>query len=105
MSIIFIQKATELHQTKILPKIKAVCDLNQNTFMAIMEAPLELSGGGFTPLRVTASALFVIHFVQNWRTAEANLGKLIRITYARAQYNDGVSFSLFKRPDGRLPHL
>ena len=70
-----------------------------------MEAKIELSGGGFTPLHVTASASSVMHFVRNWRTEEEDLGKLIRITYAHAQYNAGVSFSLFERPDVDLPHL
>ena len=70
-----------------------------------MEAPIKLSGGGFTPLHVIASTLSLMHFVQNWRTAVEDLGKLIMITYARAQYNAGVSFSLFERPDVDLPHL
>lgn len=90
---------------KTLPKIKAMCGFNRNTSKAIMEAQIELSGGGFSPLHVTASASSVMHFMQNWRTEEEDLGKLIRITYARAQYNTGVSFSLFKRPDVNLPHL
>ena len=50
-------------ERKTLPKIKAMCGFNQNTSKAIMEAPIELSGGGFTPLHVTASASSVMHFV------------------------------------------
>ena len=99
------QKQINSIERKTLPKIKAMCGFNRNTSKAIMEAPIELSGGGFIPLHVTASASSVMHFVRNWRTAEEDLGKIIRITYARAQFNAGVSFSLFERPDVKLPHL
>ena len=71
-------------ERKTLPKIKAMCGFNRNTSKAIMEAPIELSGAGFIPLHFTASASSVMHFVRNWRTVEEDLGKIIRITYARA---------------------
>ena len=82
-----------------------MCGFNQNTSKAILEAPIELSGGGFTPLHVTESASSVMHFIRNWWNEEEDLGKIIRCTYTRAQYNAGVSFSLFEQPDIKLPHL
>ena len=92
-------------ERKTLPRIKAMCGFNRNTSKTILEAPIELSGGAFTPLHVTASASSVMHFIRNWRTKEEDLRKIIRCTYARAQYNAGVSFSLFEKPDIKLPHL
>lgn len=70
-----------------------------------MEVPIKLFGGGFTPIHGTASESSVMHFVCNWRTEEEGIGKIIRCTYTRAQYNAGVSFSLFERPKIKLPPL
>ena len=92
-------------ERKTLPRIKAMCGFNRNTSKAILEAPIELSGGGFTPFHVTANASSVMHFIRNWRTKKEDLGKIIRCTYARAQYNAGVSFSLFEQPDIKFLHL
>ena len=61
-----------------------MCGFNQNTSKVILGAPIELSGGSFTPLHVTASALFVMNFIRNWRTEEEDLEKIIQCTYARA---------------------
>ena len=87
-------------ERKTLPRIRAMCGFNRNTSKAILEAPIELSGGGFTPFHVTANALSMMHFIRNWRTEEEDLGKIIRCTY-----DAGVSFSLFEKPDIKLPHL
>ena len=88
-----------------LPKIKSICGYNKTTKLEILEAPLELSGGGFTPLHVTAGAGYVLHFIRNWRTETENLGKMIRICYAWSAANAGVSFPLFESPEIEIPHL
>ena len=46
-----------------------------------------------------------MYFIRNWRTEEKELEKIIQCTYARAQYNAGVSFSLFEQPDIKFPLL
>ena len=65
-----------------LLKLYSACRFNRNTKREILQAPTELSGGGSTPLHVTASAVYVHHFIRNWRTQTKDLGKVIRICYA-----------------------
>ena len=88
-----------------LPKIYAASGYNRNTKKVNLQAPSELSGGSFTPLHVTASASYVLHFIRNWRSKTEKLGKVIRICYAWAAANAGVFFPLFEFPDTNIPHL
>ena len=62
------KKQLESIEKKTIPKMKSACGYNCSTKLEIMEGPVELSGGGFTPLHVTAGAGYVLHFICNWRT-------------------------------------
>ena len=99
------KKQLESIEKKTIPKMKSACGYNCTTKLEIMEGPIELSGGGFTPLHVTAGAGYVLHFIRNWRTESEDLGKIIRICYAWAASNAGVSFPLFESPEIPIPHL
>jgi hypothetical protein len=65
-----------------MPKLYAKCGFNRNTSRAVLAAPIELGGGGFTPLYVTAGTGYVTHFLKNWRTPTEDIGKQLRIVYA-----------------------
>jgi hypothetical protein len=45
-----------------MPKLYTKCGFNRNTLRAVLAAPIELGGGGFTPLYVTAGTGYVTHF-------------------------------------------
>jgi hypothetical protein len=47
-----------------MPKLYAKCGFNRNTSRAVLVAPIELGGGGFTPLYVTAGTGCVTHFLK-----------------------------------------
>jgi hypothetical protein len=64
-----------------------------------------LSGGGFTPLHVTAGTGYVTHFLKNWRTPEEDIGKKLCIVYAWNSYQAGVSFPLLEHPDVNLDYV
>ena len=78
--------------------MKSACGYNCSTKLEIMEGPVKLSGGGFTPLHVTAGVGYVLYFICNWNTESEDFGKLIRICYVWAASNAGVSFPLFEFP-------
>ncbi|OEU21556.1 hypothetical protein FRACYDRAFT_235180 [Fragilariopsis cylindrus CCMP1102] len=87
--LISIEKAS-------MPQIYAKCGFNRNTARAVLAGPIELGGGGFTPLKVTAGAGYVTHFLKNWRTITEDIGKHTRIVYAWTAYQAGVTFPLFE---------
>ena len=88
-----------------MPKIYARCGFNRNTSRAVLAGPIELSGGGFTPLHVTAGTGYVTHFLKNWRTPAEDIGKQLRIVYAWTSYQAGVSFPLLENPDKELDYV
>jgi hypothetical protein len=51
-----------------MPKLYAKCGFIRNTSRTVLATPMELGGGGFTPLYVTAGTGYVTHFLKNWRT-------------------------------------
>jgi hypothetical protein len=51
-----------------MPRLYEKCGFNRNTSRAVLAAPIELGGGGFSPLYVTAGTGYVTHFLKNWRT-------------------------------------
>jgi hypothetical protein len=48
-----------------MPKLIAKCGFNRNTSRAVLTGPIELGGGGFTPLKVTAGTGYVNRFLKN----------------------------------------
>ncbi|OEU11291.1 hypothetical protein FRACYDRAFT_246405 [Fragilariopsis cylindrus CCMP1102] len=88
-----------------MPQIYAKCGFNRNTSRALLAGPVSLGGGGFTPLKVTAGAGYVTHFLKNWRTQTEDIGKHLRICYTWAILQAGVTFPLFEQPAIELPHL
>ena len=88
-----------------MPKLYAKCGFNRNTSRAVLAGPIELAGGGFTPLHVTAGTGYVTHFLKNWRTPDEDIGKQLRIVYAWTSYQAGVSFPLLERPEVELDYV
>jgi hypothetical protein len=88
-----------------MPKLYAKCGFNRNTSRAVLAAPIELGGGGFTPLYVTAGTGYVTHFLKNWRTPTEDIGKQLRIVYAWYAYQSGVSYPVLEHPDRKLDYI
>jgi hypothetical protein len=88
-----------------MPKLYAKCGFNRNTSRAVLAGPIELGGGGFTPLYVTAGTGYVTHFLKNWRTPTEDIGKQLRIVYAWTAYQAGVSFPLLEHPDRPVDYV
>ena len=92
-------------QRQNFSRIFAKCGYNRNTAKAIMHGPIDMAGGGFTPLRVTAGSGYVIHFLKNWRTGNEIIGKTMRIVYTWYQSHAGITFPLLEQPQIKLPYL
>jgi hypothetical protein len=60
-----------------MPKMYAKCGFNRNTSRAVLAAPIELGGGGFTPLYVTAGACYVTHFLKKLENANRRYRRTI----------------------------
>ncbi|OEU15138.1 hypothetical protein FRACYDRAFT_239817 [Fragilariopsis cylindrus CCMP1102] len=88
-----------------MPKLYACCGFNRNTSRAVLAGPIELGGGGFTPLKVVAGTGYVTHFLKNWRTPEEDIGKKIRIVYAWTAFQAGVTFPLLETTDVELDYV
>jgi hypothetical protein len=88
-----------------MPKLYAKCGFNRHTSRAVLAAPIELGGGGFTPLYVTAGTGYVTHFLKNWRTPTEDIGKQLRIVYAWYAYQSGVSYPVLEHPDRKLDYI
>ncbi|OEU08199.1 hypothetical protein FRACYDRAFT_249987 [Fragilariopsis cylindrus CCMP1102] len=88
-----------------MPKVYAKCGFNRNTSRAVLAGPIELGGGGFTPLYVTAGTGYVTHFLKNWRTPTEDIGKQLRIVYAWSAYQSGVTYPLLEHPGRNLEHM
>jgi hypothetical protein len=88
-----------------MPKLYARCGFNRNTLRAVLAGPIELGGGGFTPLYVTAGSGYVTHFLKNWRTPTEDIGKQLRIVYAWTAYQSGVTFPLLECPERPLQYI
>jgi hypothetical protein len=88
-----------------MPKFYAKCGFNRNTSRAVLAAPIELGGGGFTSLYVTAGTGYVTHFLKNWRTPTEDIGKQLRIAYAWYAYQSGVSYPVLEHPDRKLDYI
>jgi hypothetical protein len=88
-----------------MPKMYACCGFNRNTSRAVLAAPIELGGGGFTPLKVVAGTGYVTHFLKNWRTPEEDIGKKIRIVYAWTAFQAGVTFPLLENTDEEIDYV
>jgi hypothetical protein len=92
-------------ETASLPKLIAKCGFNRDTSRAVLSGPIELGGGGFTPLYVTAGSGYILHFLKNWRTIKEDIGKQLRITYAWSAFQSGVSFPLLEEPHIELSYI
>jgi hypothetical protein len=88
-----------------MPKIYARCGYNRNTARAVLAGPIELGGGGFTPLYVTAGTGYVTHFLKNWRTPTEDIGKQVRIVYAWTAYQAGVTYPILEHPERQLDYI
>jgi hypothetical protein len=88
-----------------MPKLYAKCGFNRNTSRAVLAGPIELGGGGFTPLYATAGTGYVTHFLKNWRTPTEDIGKQLRIVYAWSAYQSGVSYPLLEHPGRPLDYI
>ena len=75
-----------------MPRLYSASGYNRNMARALIEAPLDMGGAGFVPLRIYAYSGWIIHFIKNWRTPSKELGKFLCILYAWAMENAGVSF-------------
>ena len=98
-------KQLEKIQRQNFSQIFAKCGYNRKTSKAIMHGPIDMAGGGFTPLRFTAGSGYVIHFMKNWRTGNKIIGKSMRIVYAWYQSHAGTTFPLLEQPQIMLPYL
>jgi len=88
-----------------MPKLIAKCGFNRNTSRAVLAGPIELGGGGFTPLKVTAGTGYVNHFLKNWRSNTEDIGKQLRILYIWTVLQAGVSFPLLEQPEQELDYV
>jgi hypothetical protein len=88
-----------------MPKLYAKCGFNRNTSRAALDGPIELGGGGFTPLYVTAGTGYVTHFLKNWRTPTEDIGKQLRIVYAWTAYQAGVAYPYLEHPERPLDYV
>jgi len=88
-----------------MPKLIAKCGYNRNTSRAVLAGPIELGGGGFTPLYTTSGSGYVLHFLKNWRTPAEDIGKQLRITYAWSAFQAGVSFPLLEHPHKEVNYV
>ena len=105
-TIIFEYETTrEDSTTEFFSQIFAKCGFNRKTSKAIMHGPIDMAGGGFTPLRFTAGSGYVIHFMKNWRTGNEIIGKSMQIVYAWYQSHAGTTFPLLEQPQIMLPYL
>ena len=98
-------KQLEAIEKENMSSIYAKCGYNRKTSRKVLQGPLSLGGGGFTPLYATALAGSIMHFLKNWRSPTEQIGKVTQAVYAWAQANAGVSFSLFEKPHIPVPHL
>ena len=85
--------------------MKSACRYSCTIKFEIMESSVKLSGGGLTPLHVTAGAGYILHIIWNWRTESEDLAKIIQICYTWAASNARVTFPLFKLPKKLIPHV
>ena len=85
-------------EKKTLPRLYARCGFNRNTARAVLQGPTDLGGGGFRPLQTTAGSGYVTHFLKFFRSPQEDVGKLIRISLAWAQYQSGLSYGILKHP-------
>jgi hypothetical protein len=92
-------------ESSCLPKIISKCGYNRNTSREVLGGPANLTGGGIIPLVATTGAGEVLHFIKNWRTSNADIGKVLRIVYAWCQYQAGVSFPLLENPAEPITYL
>lgn len=82
-----------------MPKFIARYGFNINTARAVLAGPIELGGGGFTPLYVTAGLCYVLHFLKNWKIVTEDIGKQLQITYAWSAFQSrSIISSLLEYP-------
>jgi hypothetical protein len=79
--------------------------IQQKHLRAVLSGPIELGGGCFTPLYVTAGSGYVLHFLKNWRTSTEDIGKQLRITCAWSAFQAGVYFPLLEEPHIELNYI
>jgi hypothetical protein len=89
-----LEKQLKTIEKASMPKLYAKCGLNRNTSRAVLAGPIDLGGGGFTPLYVTAGTGCVTHFLNIWRTSAEDIGKQLQIVYAWTSYQAGVSYPI-----------
>jgi hypothetical protein len=99
------EKQLETIEKTSMPKLYARCGYNRNTARAVLAGPIELGGGRFTPLYVTAGTGYVIHFLKNWRTPTEDIGKQLQIVYAWTVYQSGVTYPILEHPERQLDYI
>ena len=69
-------KQLEKIEKENMSSIYAKCGYNRKTSRKVLQGPLSLGGGGFTPLYTTALAGSIMHFLKNWRSPTKQIGKV-----------------------------
>jgi hypothetical protein len=99
------EKQLKSIETESMPKLYAACGYNRNTSRAVLAGPEELSGGGFTPLKVIAGTGYVLHFLKNWRTPSEDIGKTLRIVFAWTMYQTGITIPILEQTDTNIDYI
>ena len=55
----------------------ASCNYNRNTARRLLQAPIELGGGGFTPLKAYAYYGIIMNLIKHWRTPNEEIGRIL----------------------------
>jgi hypothetical protein len=99
------EKQLKSIETASMPKLYAACGYNRNTSRAVLAGPEELSGGGFTPLKVLAGSGYVLHFLKNWRTPSEDIGKTLRIVFAWTTYQAGITIPILEQTEINIDYI
>ena len=62
-----------------LGRLIATSGYNQNMDRRVAQAPIELGGAGFVPLKAYAYYGYIMYFIKHWRTPEEEIGKIVDV--------------------------
>jgi hypothetical protein len=89
----FSHKTLRTAESKSIPGILAKCGFMRTTSYALLFAPTEMAGGGFTHWSTLQSKGQIQHFLKHWRTT-TDISSMLRTTLAWSQWQAGISASI-----------
>ena len=88
-----------------ISRLYAMSGYNWHMSRAVLNAPKDMGGAGFIPLKVHAYTGYADHVLKHWQTPHEEVGKVLRVVYAWMVKHVGVTTLLLKCPSMSLPHI